>query len=359
MKLETISIALNELDDRFISETVEFRPGRVKEKPERILHMSMKKRFISTALAAALVLALGITGYAAWNIHSARQQEIKSDLMINENNVTSYTEYAVSEEGGNGAILLSSVNDGEAVRVYANIYPVTSAEIEGFPGETSFSWKIEGTDIRGFAAPELPASLSLSGRDQIREAVYQYSYDEQSETLTVLCTVDLNSIERAKALLSTENTPLLIELASADRVVSKTFGPVSVEDAQEQRRSFDFNHALYIDGESGKSIELLGLELTPFSAAWSIHYEGDAALHSAGAEWNEEAMLYSALEDKVGIESLLYFSDGTTFSTGGALRAPYEDGAVKLICGWGKAVNIGDIQKITLGELVLWESNAE
>lgn len=57
-----------------------------------------------------------------------------------------------------------------------------------------------------------------------------------------------------------------------------------------------------------------------------------------------------------GVESRLFFSDGTSFSTGGALTSPIEDGVVRLCCGWGEAVNIGDVQKIVLGDLVLWEN---
>ena len=66
MKRETISLALNRLDERHISDTVIFSPGGIHGSPERIVHM--KKRIITFALAAALMLALGITAYAVWGI---------------------------------------------------------------------------------------------------------------------------------------------------------------------------------------------------------------------------------------------------------------------------------------------------
>ena len=94
MKRETISAALNGLDERFITEAASYSPGGIQERPERIIAMK-KKRLISAALAAALVLALGITAYAAWSVHNARQQEIKDDLKIEENRVTAFTEYSV------------------------------------------------------------------------------------------------------------------------------------------------------------------------------------------------------------------------------------------------------------------------
>ena len=128
MKRETITQALGGLDDRFVSEAAVYAPGTMQEGPERIVRMK-KKRFLSIVLAAALILALGITAYAAWSIHTARQEEIKTDLKIEENNVSSYAEYPVpeaanstvsdvpEEEGSESElVLLSAVNAGEMHR---------------------------------------------------------------------------------------------------------------------------------------------------------------------------------------------------------------------------------------------------
>ena len=67
MKRETISLALNRLDERHISDTVVFSPGAMQDSPERIVFMK-KKRIITFALAAVLMLALGISAYAIWGI---------------------------------------------------------------------------------------------------------------------------------------------------------------------------------------------------------------------------------------------------------------------------------------------------
>ena len=56
------------------------------------------------------------------------------------------------------------------------------------------------------------------------------------------------------------------------------------------------------------------------------------------------------------IDTKLVFKDGSTFSTGGALTTPYENGTVNLFCGWGSAINIDDVQRIVLGDVVLWEA---
>lgn len=64
MKRETITLMLNSVDDDYISEAAVFCPESIQESPERIVHMK-KKRIISLALAAALILALGAVAYAA------------------------------------------------------------------------------------------------------------------------------------------------------------------------------------------------------------------------------------------------------------------------------------------------------
>ena len=67
MKRETISLALNRLDERHISDTVVFSPGAMQDSPERIVFMK-KKRIITFALAAVLIFALGISAYAVLGI---------------------------------------------------------------------------------------------------------------------------------------------------------------------------------------------------------------------------------------------------------------------------------------------------
>ena len=317
-----------------ISEADVFDPETIQEPPERIVHM--KKRIITFALAAALMLALGITAYAIWSIHAARQQELKADLKIEENNVSSYMEYTVPDEQASGLVLLSSVNAGQEQHVYVNISPVTKEEAARFPADVRFVWNIAGTEIGGFAGPQLPVGLSLSGEDAIREAVLENAYDEESQTMTLQCYIDVNFIEEAMSELGSENVPLQVQMIVGEDE-SKTFGPVPFSLTEEQIRYFDFGHAVYHDKELDKDIEIVGLELTPFSAVWKV------------SSW-------SILEDKVCIEAKIIFSDGSEFSTGGALTTPYENGTVNQWCGWGSAINIDDVQRIVLGDLVLWEA---
>ena len=135
----------------------------------------------------------------------------------------------------------------------------------------------------------------------------------------------------------------------------KTFGPVSFSLTEEQTRYFDFGQVVYHDEELDKDIEVVGLELTPFSAVWKERYKGAEAFHTSGSDQTAYEP-WSMLEDKVCIEAKIIFSDGSEFSTGGALSTPYENGTVNQFCGWGSAINIDDVQRIVLGDLVLWEA---
>ncbi len=284
----------------------------------------LRRRALSLALAAALVLALSVTAYAAWNIHAARQQELKADLGIEGKHVDSYEEYELPPEGGSGLVLLSAVNDGQEQRVYVNISPVTEEEAAGFPKDTRFSWHLEGTELGGFAAPQLPPELSLSGEDEIREAVMTYAYDEDSQTLTLQCLMDDERLQEELKAMVSEVAKLAVQMSVREEE-TRSFGPVAFTPTQEQRRDFDFGHALYHDEELDRDIEIVGLELTPFSAVWKVRYEGDAAFHTPQAD-QEDYGPWSLLEDKVCIDARIVFSDGSEFSTGGALTCPYENG---------------------------------
>ena len=357
MNREKLFQAVGEIDGRYVAEALRYAPEEASGSPERIVHMK-KKRIITFALAAVLLLSLSIAAYAAWNIHAARQRELREDLRIDESRAEGYVEFEAREEPEGGLVLLSAVNDGEEQHVYVNISPVSEEETAGFAGgETRFVWRVEGTELGGFAAPQLPSDLSLSGKDAIREALLEYAYDSGTHTLTLQCYLPVNAVKQTMEELGTETIPLTVSILSGEGE-TRSFGPVDFRLTEEQLRVFDFGHAVYHDAELDKEIEILGLELTPFSAVWKVRYEGDAAFHTPEADWDAYRD-WSALEDKVCMETMLCFSDGSAFSTGGALTCPYRDGAVNLWCGWGKAINIADVQRIVLGELVLWEAKSE
>ena len=373
MKRELLSKAFGDIDESFVLEAYRPVPGDASGSSERIVQMR-KKRLVTLALAAALVLALGITAYAVWSIHASRQRELKADLKIEENKVTSYTEYDIPEKpNGTGITLLSTVNDGESQRVFVNVSPVEMDVVERFPESVAFAWRLDGMTMNGedywmTATPKLQSNISVSGHEAIREAVLRDAYDESTKTLTLECFVSNNAIAQAQAAAGSESICLTMTLwdhqkqaeagvgASAEWLGSQeSFGSVQFTPTEQEMRYFDFRHAVYHDEELDREIEIVGLELTPFSAVWKVRYDGAADFHTPEADW-EAYRPWSILEDRVCIESKIIFSDGSEFSTGGALTTPFENGTVNQFCGWGSAINIHDVQRIVLGDLVLWEA---
>ena len=87
------------------------------------------RRIVTFVFAAVLILSLGIVAYAISSIHAARQQELRSELHMDEHQTDSYVEYEVPDESTPGVVLLSTINDGEFQAVYVNVSPVTEEEI--------------------------------------------------------------------------------------------------------------------------------------------------------------------------------------------------------------------------------------
>ena len=147
--------------------------------PEKPLHRK-KKHIVLLPFAAALILILGITAYAVWSIHITRQQELKTDLEIEENHVSSYREYELPKEQEDGLVLLSSVNEGQWQRIYMDISPVTEEEAVGISkGEVLCSCRIKETDIVCNAEPKMPVGVELSGKDEIQKAAGKFLEREQ------------------------------------------------------------------------------------------------------------------------------------------------------------------------------------
>ncbi len=134
MKRETISQALNGLDDRHIRDTESFSPPVMQGAPERIIPMK-RKRILTFALAAALLLALGVTAYA---VYDRRLQ----DLVLSEENESE--------------ILLPEEEQGTVEPAEAGLLPTPgpdSLQVEHDPDEPNM------ISLQGFAGtPEYQAT---------------------------------------------------------------------------------------------------------------------------------------------------------------------------------------------------------
>ena len=69
MTREQVWDIIGDIDDRFVAEAAQYDPKQRSRSPERIGVMS-KKRLITFALAAALILALGVTGLVSTYVYN-------------------------------------------------------------------------------------------------------------------------------------------------------------------------------------------------------------------------------------------------------------------------------------------------
>ena len=94
MKREDVFQALSEINDRYITESVSYAPGEAAASPERIVYMK-KKRVLTLVLAAVLVMALGVTAYAAFFSMNRRVPEESETFRIDwEESPTGYLEWS-------------------------------------------------------------------------------------------------------------------------------------------------------------------------------------------------------------------------------------------------------------------------
>ena len=134
--------ALTGIDDRYLTMV-----DRKTEEAQTMRQKNIKsKKIFRTILIAAVITALmGITAYAVSSIHAARQQALRADLKIDENEVSGYTEYAESEPdtasvsslaetvGAEPRIqLISSLQQGDFQAVYFSVSPVPEETARSF-----------------------------------------------------------------------------------------------------------------------------------------------------------------------------------------------------------------------------------
>ncbi len=92
---EKAVFAMNDIDDSYLESAREMLGYETGDS----VRNAFKKRIITFALVAALILALGTLAYAiGLSIHRQRQEELREHLQIDENQVTDYVEYPVAED---------------------------------------------------------------------------------------------------------------------------------------------------------------------------------------------------------------------------------------------------------------------
>lgn len=94
MSRETAFQILGDLDEQYVAEAVRYAPEAAAGAPERIKPMKTK-RIITLALAAALILALGVAAYAVYTGFSTRVPAADETFRINwSENPSGYIEWS-------------------------------------------------------------------------------------------------------------------------------------------------------------------------------------------------------------------------------------------------------------------------
>ena len=368
MKEQDFLHLIGEVDDRFIAEMCDTYAGETsvlssfterrtaKNMNTRIVHMK-KKRIVSLALATALILALGVAAYAAWNIHEARQSELRNELNIDTAHVESYVEYALPEsaevtslsKNEKNVVLLSALRSNTELNVFANVSPVeaettdTGVQVK----EADFFYYIDkGAQSKDVWCVAMPVK-----------------YDDATKTLTLRCVFDNSvlsktfdadgqvkiSFLRVDREEDTSEYSIFNDWIYAHRE-SHRIGTVVVSEIKEAEvRRFDFDENTITFPQSNGTARVNSLELSATAAVWNIRFEGID-------ESNRDSAEAYSMEDYVTQNAKLYFSDGTELSPGGALTGSYENGTANLTCGWNSAININEIERIEIGDIVLWEN---
>lgn len=377
---------LDQIDDEFIREAAENDGRRVSAHPDGKETLKMNtsrarrgsRRFVTLAAAVALLLALGVTAYAISSIHQRRQAELRDSLGIEENQVESYVEYDTGTgENTAGITLLSAVADGEIQQVYVNISPVSPEEVTACAVTEKFVWSIDGGNTFSFAEPYVPKEqFTISESDMttfydpdtgvenwhvnpdvVAERMLTYAYDEETQTLTLRCSIlrSLMDVTKSAELRIWGITMRPKDEGGTDVSLDRDYGSVSFNPTGLEVRELMLDTpVVFENSETGECGTIEGLIVYPTGLTWLVaHPDAENVYRS---DWTEEeraeyrplqvSWLNSIEEALSGAK--LNFTDGTSFAIPVIVRMPFEDGWAKGVTYWKKTININAIESVEI-----------
>ena len=377
---------LDQIDDEFIREAAENDGRRVSAHPDGKETLKMNtsrarrgsRRFVTLAAAVALLLALGVTAYAISSIHQRRQAELRDSLGIEENQVESYVEYDTGTgENTAGITLLSAVADGEIQQVYVNISPVSPEEVTACAVTEKFVWSIDGGNTFSFAEPYVPKEqFTISESDMttfydpdtgvenwhvnpdvVAERMLTYAYDEETQTLTLRCSIlrSLMDVTKSAELRIWGITMRPKDEGGTDVSLDRDYGSVSFNPTGLEVRELMLDTpVVFENSETGECGTIEGLIVYPAGLTWLIAHPDAENVHRS--DWTEEeraeyrplqvSWLNSIEEALSGAK--LNFTDGTSFAIPVIVHMPFEDGWAKGVTYWKKTININAIESVEI-----------
>ena len=367
---------LDQIDDAYVLEAAETGERRASAKRKRIGRPT--RRLAALVAVVALLLALGVTAYAISSIHQRRQAELRDSLGIEENQVESYVEYDTGTgENTAGITLLSAVADGEIQQVYVNISPVSPEEVTACAVTEKFVWSIDGGNTFSFAEPYVPKEqFTISESDMttfydpdtgvenwhvnpdvVAERMLTYAYDEETQTLTLRCSIlrSLMDVTKSAELRIWGITMRPKDEGGTDVSLDRDYGSVSFNPTGLEVRELMLDTpVVFENSETGECGTIEGLIVYPAGLTWLIAHPDAENVHRS--DWTEEeraeyrplqvSWLNSIEEALSGAK--LNFTDGTSFAIPVIVRMPFEDGWAKGVTYWKKTININAIESVEI-----------
>ena len=366
MNRELLSKALCEIDESFIAEAYRPVPEASSGSSERILRMG-KKRIITFALAAALILALGVTAYAIGvSIHRRRQEELREQLQIDENQVADYVEYPVAEEPekapAEGVTLLSAMNDGEFQRFWVVLNGVTPEMIERLESSEQVDWEGKALPANGHRYSFLYATMDgESYFDAMNPLNFRDGYDLESQTLTTECSIPLHELEPGRKIMLRFVMADCIdyELDHSEAELVCELGSVEVERTGQAIRTVWFSEPVSFSNGAYGDGEFIGAEISASGVNWILRHDGVSQMYR-NHEFHDEAQRQAYLElerswlaaiEEVERTAAVNFADGSSREVGLPLSSSEPEGdIVKDACLFGGGtINLDEVVSITIG----------
>ena len=391
--------ALTGIDDRYLTmvdrKTEEAQTMRQK-------NIKTKKIFRTILIAAAITALMGITAYAVSSIHSARQQALRADLKIDENEVSGYTEYAESEPG-----------QGDFQAVYFSVSPVPEETAQSFFFDnmvTEFSyiasnekipencWYTAGRDEEGieksFAHPipftegheaehmvEMSSPSGLPDENGVQQTVtfevvdpdwykpllMEHSYDSETQSLMLMAMIYRQTVDFSRpvyfsvrcldgpSVWSDMDMPIEEYIASYAPAYLADYGTVQLEASDTVFVSPILAEPIrLVNPENSGKLEIRDIRLSTNCVEWKIAHDDADLIHNLDPESPafhedfEKQLQWIRFQDEILSTACLTFADGSTMPLSGSPSAPYEDGITTLTSSWSGTIDIGSVKSITV-----------
>ena len=355
---------------------------------------AFSRRAVTLALAAALLLALGVTAYAvSLSIHARRQEELREEYQVEANHVNAYREYETPEGVEPGVTLLAAYNGGGGVFVYVNISPVSPEEVRSpfYQTETedgqiyyltylaeleedpSFiqmalprvgrDWEYLPEELEVFTDEISGGSWSIPTEEGNSRRYLAQAYDAETQTLTLQFNVNLDRLpEGAESftvhLKSYDNCAPAGEEALLARMdetaVHRDYGSVTVPIPEPDIVEFSIPEPIcFTNPYDNCEMQLLGGSFNAMGFGWVIHFD-DMQNVLGKLDHSDETAFRAAFErqlswlnfmDECTADACLVFSDGSELPFSGSSGFHWlDDERIRNSGGgWAGTIDVHDV----------------